>query len=51
MAVKVIDAPAQAVVGLAVTETLGTNKDVTVIGMAFEVAGDPVKHGVALEVI
>ena len=51
VAVKVTLAPAQIVVAEALMLTLAINIGLTVIEMLLEVAGEPVKHGVALEVI
>jgi hypothetical protein len=49
--VNVKDAPAQATVALGVIETDGTKRAVTVIGIEFDVAGEPSKQGAALDVI
>jgi len=52
VAVKVTDVPAQiAPDGDAAMLTLAGNTGLTVIVIAFDVAGDPVRHGVAFEVI
>ena len=51
VAVNVTLVPAQIVVALAPILTLAGKFGFTVIVMVFDVAGDPVKHGVALEVI
>ncbi len=52
MAVKVTDVPAQiAPVGLATILTLAGKFEVTAMVTVLEVAGLPVKQGVALEVI
>jgi hypothetical protein len=52
VAVNVTLVPAQMVAdGLAAMLTLTGSAAFTVIVMAFDVAGDPVKQGVALEVI
>jgi ribosomal protein S3 len=48
--VKVTCSPAQIVVALAEIETDAGRLGLTVIVMAFEVAGEPVKQGDALEV-
>ena len=51
VAVKVTLVPAQIVVALALMLTLAGRFGFTVMVMLFDVAGEPVKHGVALEVI
>ena len=52
VAVKVTDVPAQiAPAGTAAMLTLAVNTGFTVMVMPDEVAGEPVKHGVAFEVI
>ena len=52
VAVKVTDVPAQiAPDGDAAILTLAGNNGLTVIVIAFDVAGDPVRHGVAFDVI
>jgi hypothetical protein len=52
VAVKVTEVPAQiAPEGTAAMLTLAVNTGLTVIVMPLEVAGDPAKQGVALEVI
>ena len=48
VAVNVTLVPAQIVVALAEILTLAVNVGLTVIIMLFDVAGEPVKHGVAL---
>lgn len=51
VAVNVTDVPAQIVVLVAVIETAGVNTGFTAILIAFDVAGEPIKQEVALEVI
>ena len=52
VAVKVTEVPAQiAPAGTAAMLTLAVNTGFTVIVMPDEVAGEPVRHGVAFEVI
>jgi hypothetical protein len=52
VAVKVTEAPAQiAPAGTAATLTLAVNTGLTTIVIPLEVAGEPSKQGVALEVI
>ena len=51
MAVKVTLVPAHTVVAEAIILTLAVNIGLTVIEMLLEVAGELVKHGVALLVI
>ena len=48
VAVNVTLVPAQIVVALAEILTLAVNVGLTVMLMLFDVAGEPVKHGVAL---
>ena len=48
VAVKVTVSPAQTVVALAAMLTLAVSVGFTVIVIPLEVAGDPVKHGLAL---
>jgi len=49
--VNVTDVPAQIVVALAAIETLAVKTGFTTIVTPFDVAGDPVKQGVAFDVI
>ena len=51
VAVNVTDVPAQIVVALAEIETLAVKTGFTTIVTPFDVAGEPVKHGVAFDVI
>ena len=51
MAVNVTVVPEQIVVLEAEIETAAVNIGLTVITKAFEVAGEPIRHGVALDVI
>ena len=51
VAVNVTLVPAQIVVALAAILTLAVNIGLTVIEILLDVAGEPVKHGVAFEVI
>jgi hypothetical protein len=51
VAVKVMEEPAQIVVLDATTATAGIKTGFTVRLMELDVAGEPIKHGVALEVI
>ena len=48
---NVTEVPEQMVVALAAMETLAVRIGLTTIVTPFEVAGDPVKHGVAFDVI
>ena len=48
---NVTDVPAQIVVELAEIETLAVKTGFTTMVTAFDVAGEPVKHGVAFDVI
>ena len=48
---NVTEVPEQTVVALAEIETLAAKTGLTVMLMLFEVAGDPVKQGVAFDVI
>ena len=50
VAVKVTLVPAQIVVAVADTDTLAGKFGFTVIVMPADVAGDPVRHGLAFEV-
>jgi ribosomal protein S3 len=50
VAVKVTLVPEQIVVALATTDTDAGRSGLTVIVMPDDVAGDPVKHGLAFEV-
>jgi len=51
VAVNVTDVPAQIVVALAAIETLAVRIGLTTIVTPFDVAGEPVKHGVAFDII